>query len=201
MLLFAGCETNGTSKRIIERINEKPSVFAALAPDQKAYVRDGIVFPGDSLETAYIALGIPDTVETRQKEDITVVMWTYSKYYPSGELADFLTAYSRSKNPNLGRFLNIESGSGTISDHVPGADNHPIRKRRGQAHGSETGTYSGIDPGVSIPDIPVYNLYVFIYRGKISDVMIESLDGTVFMWLEEAIEMEEANKLREPQSG
>ena len=179
-VLVAGCESTAISRRI----SENPATFAKLAPDQKAYVRDGIVFPGDSVEMAYMALGEPDSVETRERDDIKVIMWTYKKYYPAGELADFLTEYSRSRNPNLRRILNIEPGSGTISDSVPNAANHHIRTRGGRSHGSGTDTYDGVNAGVSMADLPVYKLYVFYYREKISDVMIESIDGTILSPIE-----------------
>ena len=183
VLLFTGCESN----RIANRINEKPSVFAALAPDQQIYISDGIVFPGDTTEMAYIALGKPTSIETRQKNGDTVEMWTYTKYYPSGELADFLTAYSLTRNPNLHRELNLEIG-----------------KQIGQ--GMNNGGNGAVDTEVSIgndlslPDLPIYNLYVFIYENRVADVKIESIDKTTFMWLEEAIEMEKANKLRDARS-
>ena len=106
-------------------------------------------------------------------------MWTYTKYYPGGELADFLTKYSLTRNPNLHRELNLEIGKATVNPNVPGGPSL-----------SDTEVSEGND--LSLPDLPVYNLYVFIYEGRVSDVKIESIDQTTFMWLEEAIEMETA---------
>ena len=180
-LLFAGCESSGISNRI----NEKSATFAALASDQKEYVSDGIVFPGDTTEMAYIALGKPTSVETKEKDDDTVEMWTYKKYYPSGQLADFLTKYSLTRNPNLHRELNLESGKKLGSGTAGGAGDPTPKVSRGN--------------DLSLPDLPIYNLYVFFYDQKVVDVKIESIDQTTFMWLEEAREMEKANQLKEVQ--
>jgi hypothetical protein len=175
-LLTAGCESSG----IANRINEKSSLFTALEPDQKQYIAEGIVFPGDTTEMAYIALGNPTSIETKQSEGDTVEMWTYSKYYPSGQLAQFLTKYSQGRNPNLLRELNLETGKATVNSNAPGGPSLSV-----------TEVSRGND--LSLPDLPIYNLYVFVYEGKIADVKIESIDKTTFMWLEEAIEMEKAN--------
>ena len=182
VLFFAGCETNGVNNRI----NEKSSTFAALAPDQKAYVADGIVFPGDTTEITYIALGKPTSIETKEKDGDTVEMWTYSKYYPAGQLADFLTTYSKSRNPNLQRSLDhLEIGHANMNVNAPGGP-------------SLSSTESGIEGNhLSLPDLPVYNLYVFFHEEQVVDVKIESIDQTTFMWLEEAIEMEKASMLEE----
>ena len=174
-LLFAGCESSGISNRI----GEKSATFRALSPDQKAYLQDGIVFPGDTTEMAYIALGKPTSIESKEKDGDTVEMWTYRKYYPSGELADFLTRYSRGRNPNLLRELNLEIGKATVNANAPGGP-------------SLFDTDVGEGNDLSLPDLPIYNLYVFIYDGRVADVKIESIDQTTFMWLEEAIAMETA---------
>lgn len=181
LLLTAGCE----SARLSNRIHEKSDTFTALAADQKEYVADGIVFPGDTAEMAYIALGKPTSIETKQKDGDTVEMWAYKRYYPSGQLADFLTKYSLTRNPNLLRSLNLETGKANTSANAPGSSRSL----------SDTETGSGND--LSLPDLPIYNLYVFFYDQKVVDVKIESIDKTTFMWLEEAIEMEKRNQLHE----
>jgi hypothetical protein len=182
VLLSAGCK----STRIANRINEKASVFATLPPDQQIYVTDGIVFPGDTVEMAYIALGNPISVETKEKDGDKVEMWTYTKYYPSGELADFLTEYSLNRNPNLHRSLDhLQVGKETVNVNAP------------RSGGSLSDTDTGEGNPLSIADLPVYNLYVFFYEERVVDVKIESIDNTTFMWLEEAIVMEKANKLEE----
>lgn len=192
VLLTTGCESSG----IANRINEKSALYASLEPDQKAYISDGIVFPGDTAEMAYIALGKPASVDTKQKDDTIVEMWTYKKYYPSGQLADFLTKYSRTRNPNLLRPVNLEGGK-QIGSGTNSGSGSPTGIGSGfGAHGSATGTAGTMQP-LSLPDLPVYNLYVFVHENKIADVKIESIDKTTFMWLEEAIELEKANKLRE----
>ncbi len=178
VLFVAGCETNG----VTNRINEKSSTFAALAPDQKAYIAEGIVFPGDTTEMTYIALGKPTSIETKEKDGDTVEMWTYSKDYPSGQLADFLTTYSKNRNPNLQRSLNhLEIGHKNLNSNAPSGPS---------LSSTDSGT---VGNHLSLPDLPIYNLYVFFYEKNVVDVKIESIDQTTFMWLEEAIEMEKAS--------
>jgi len=182
VLFTAGCESSG----ITNRINEKSSTFVALAPEQKAYIAEGIVFPGDTTEMTYIALGKPTSIETKEKDGDTVEMWTYTKYYPSGQLADFLTRYSKARNPNLLRSLDhLEIGHANMNVNAPGGPS---------LSSTEEGT---VGNPLSLPDLPIYNLYVFFYEENVVDVKIESIDQTTFMWLEEAIEMEKASILEE----
>lgn len=152
VLLFAGCESNNT---IANRISEKSSTFTSLTPEQKSNLEDGMILPGYTADMAYIALGKPSSIATKQRGDITVEMWTYSKFYPSGKLAKILTEYSRARNPNLLRETNTNA-----------------------AHVSSLGTATSRGNELSLPDLPVYNLYVFFHEGKIVDIKLDSLDAT-----------------------
>lgn len=169
-LLFAGCESSGISSRI----TEKSAIFATLTPEQKQKVKDGIIAPGHTKDMAYMTLGAPTTVETKQVDEADVEMWAYKKFYPSGKMADVLTAFSHARNSNLLRDTNTTSGSVTVSDHAPGTN-----PGRSSGVGSATGTVGTMDP-LSLPDIPVYDLYIFFQEGQVVDIKIESLDGTKF---------------------
>ncbi len=170
-LLLAGCESNGVSNRI----QEKSAIFHTLTTEQKKSIEDGIVMPGYTTDMAYMALGKPTSVETKQKDDTKLILWSYKKFYPSGKMADILTAYSRARNPNLLRSNSVESGTITVSDHAPGTN--PAGRSSGT--GAGVGTAGTMDP-LSLPDIPVYNLYVFFQDSQVVDIKIESLDGTKF---------------------
>lgn len=172
-LLLAGCESNG----IANRINEKSAAFATLSPEEKSYIQDGIVFPGYSEDMAYVAFGKPSSIDTKQANGTPVQIWTYKKFYPSGALETMLTDYSRVRNPNLLRSLDIQSGSGTVSDHAP--DSGGANPLRSSGAGSSTGT-AGTMGSLSLPDVPVYNLYVYIVDNKVAEMQLESLDGTKF---------------------
>ena len=171
-LLFTGCESNG----IANRINEKSAVFTSLTPTQKQYLEEGMVYLGDTSDMAYIAFGKPSSIETKQKDGTTVEMWSYKTFYPSGRLEYTLTEYSRARNPHLNRSLDLKSGGSTVSDHAPGAGRSP----GGGGIGSGTGTATGQSASPSLPEIPVYNLYVFFHENIITDIKLESRDGTVF---------------------
>lgn len=173
VLLSAGCGSNG----IANRINEKSAVFASLSAADKQNIEEGMIYPGYTDDMTYIALGKPSSVETKQKDGATVEMWAYKKFYPSGRLEYTLTEYSRANNPNLQRDLGLQSGRANVGDHTP---NPGGSNPGGGGIGSATGTASGGDPGLSLPDIPVYNLYVFFSDNKIVDIKLESLDGTKF---------------------
>ena len=129
----------------------------------------------------YVAFGKPSSVVTKQADGTPVEIWTYKKFYPSGALEAMLTDYSRVRNPNLLRSLDVKSGSGSVSDHVPddpkGASN-PLRAS-GVGTGAGTGT-AGTMGSLSLPDVPVYNLYVYFVEGKVAEMQLESLDGTKF---------------------
>jgi len=169
-VLFVGCESTGISNRI----SEKSTVFAALTSKQKQNIQDGIIAPGYTKEMAYMTLGTPTRVETKQADEAEVEMWAYKKFYPSGKLAEIMTAYSRARNSNLLRETNTQTGSVTVSDHAPG--NNPGRN---SGIGAASGT-AGTMNSLSLPDIPVYDLYIFFQSGQVVDIKIESLDGTTF---------------------
>ena len=163
-LLIAGCESSGISNRI----NEKSTVFASLTAEQKQSVENGIIAPDHTKDMAYMTLGSPTTVEIKQIDGTEVEMWSYKKFYPSGKMAEILTAYSRARNPNLHRSLNLESGKATVNVNAP----------RNNTSLGVTATGQGND--LSLPDIPVYNLYVFFQNDQVVDIKLESLDGTKF---------------------
>ncbi len=163
MLFFAGCETHGISSRI----NENPAVFDALTSEQQRLIKGGFLAPGYTSEMAYLVLGNPTSTETHQHEGAMIEVWIYHKFYPSGECAEILTAYSRARNPNLQRSLNLEIGKATVNVNAPGNN----------ASLGDTSTGSGND--LSLPDLPVYNLYIFLQADEIVEIKLESLDGTV----------------------
>lgn len=171
--LSTGCESNG----IANRINEKSASFAALTSEEKQYIEDGLIFTGYTPDMTYMAVGKPDSIEKKEKDGKAIEMWSYKRFYPSGKLETILTDYSRNRNPNLLRSLGIESGSGTVSDHAPSSGGaNPLAST---GSGSSTGT-AGEMGSLSLPDVPVYNLYVIFLDGKIIDLRLESLDGTSF---------------------
>lgn len=163
-LLFVGCESNG----IANRINERSAVFAALSPEQKQNIENGLVAPGDTQDMTYMALGQPTSIETKQVEENEVEMWVYRRFYPSGKMEAILTRYSRARNPNLQRSLNLETGKATVNVNAPGRSP------------SLSATATGQGNDLSLPDIPVYNLYVFFQGGQVVDIKLDSLDGTKF---------------------
>ncbi len=169
--LSTGCESNG----IANRINEKAAVFATLSPEEQEYIEDGMIFPGFTEDMTYMVIGKPNSVETKMKDGKPVEMWSYKRFYPSNQLGAILTDYSRLRNPNLQRSVDLESGSANVSDHVP--DSGGVHPGRSTGTGSSTGT-AGEMGSLSLPDVPVYNLYVFFSEGKIVDMRLESLDGT-----------------------
>jgi hypothetical protein len=91
-------------------------------------------------------------------------------------MAAILTDYSRARNPNLQRALDIDTGKINVSDHAPGRSTIP---GTGGGIGASAGTAGTMDP-LSLPDIPVYNLYIIFLENQIMDIKIESLDGTKF---------------------
>lgn len=169
VFLTAGCESTG----VTTRIQEKSAVFNALTPAQQQSLQDGMISVGDTPDMAYIALGKPSKTEIKDTAGGKVEMWTYSKYYPSGKMETALTEYSRARNPNLERSLNIEKGV-VVNNNTPGSN--PTGNRK--STGASTGTSSNQGVALSLPDVPVYNLYLFFSEGKIVDVQLESLDGT-----------------------
>ncbi len=140
----------------------------------------GIVslYPGFTPDMTYMAVGEPDSKETKQTKDGKAVeFWTYKKFYPSGHLEAVLTDYSRARNPNLLRSLDIETGDAHTSVHAPVKGYDPSTPNPETTHGSGTGT-AGSMGSLSLPDVPVYNLYIIFLEGKIVDLRMESLDGT-----------------------
>ena len=172
-LLSTGCESNG----IANRIGEKSAAFASLSPEEKQYIEDGLIFTGYTTDMTYMAVGKPNSTETKEKDGKSVEMWSYKRFYPSGRLEAILTEYSRARNPNLLRELDIESGGRTLSDHAPNAGLDPQAPTTTSSHGSGSGT-AGQMNSLSLPDVPVYNLYIIFVEGKIVDLKLESLDGT-----------------------
>tara|TARA_R110002111_G_scaffold26434_1_gene57248 strand:- start:79 stop:642 length:564 start_codon:yes stop_codon:yes gene_type:complete len=170
VLLSTGCESNG----IANRINEKSATFAALSPEEKEYIEDGLIYPGYTKDMTYMAVGKPNSTETIDKDGQNAEMWTYKRFYPSGRLEMILTDYSRARNPNLQRSVDIETGKATVSDHAP-TSGAPTRSS--SSIGGASGT-SGQMNNLSLPDVPVYNLYIIFLEGKIVDLRLESLDGT-----------------------
>jgi len=167
-LLSTGCESNG----IATRISEKSAIFTTLSTEEKESIEDGMIFPGFTTDMTYMAIGKPNSTETSETEGTSVEMWSYKRFYPSGRLEYILTEYSRTRNPNLQRSVDLQTGQANVSDHAPGAN--PTARR---GTGSATGT-QGEMGRLSLPDVPVYNLYVIFADGKIVDLKIESLDGT-----------------------
>lgn len=163
-LLFAGCESNGIS----HRISEKSAVFANLSPEQKQSIENGLVSRGYTPDMTYMALGKPTSIETKQVDENEAEMWVYRRFYPSGEMEEILTGYSRDRNPNLQRSLNLETGKATVNVNAPGSS---------PGLGA-TATGQGND--LSLPDLPVYNLYVFFQGDQVVDIKLDSLDGTSF---------------------
>ncbi len=169
-LLSTGCESNG----IATRINEKSAVFTTLTTEEKEYIEDGMIFPGFTPDMTYMAIGKPNSTETKNKDGTSVEMWSYKRFYPSGRLEYILTEYSRARNPNLQRSVDLQTGQANVSDHAPGRSSNPnVRGGTGSATGTQ-----GEMSRLSLPDVPVYNLYVIFADGKIVDLKIESLDGT-----------------------
>ena len=169
--LSTGCESNG----IANRISEKSSAFAALSADEKKYIEEGLIFPGYTADMTYMVIGKPDSIEAKGKDGKSGEMWSYKRFYPSGRLARMLTDYSRARNPNLLRSVDVQTGRGIVSDHAP--DSGGANPSRSTSVGSGTGT-EGQMSALSLPDVPVYNLYVIFEEGKIVDLKMESLDGT-----------------------
>ncbi len=163
--------TVGCGSSVSSRINEKAAVFSTLSAEEKNNIEEGIALPGYSTDMAYMAFGQPTTTETQKDEEGAVLIWTYKTFYPSGRLEAILTEYSRSRNPNLLRGVDVEVGQATVSDHAPNRTSNPM------AGGNATSTDSRMG-SLDLPDLPVYNLYVFFVDGKIVDLKLESRDGT-----------------------
>jgi hypothetical protein len=169
-LLSTGCESNG----IATRISEKSAVFTTLSTEEKESIEDGMIFPGFTPDMTYMAIGKPNSAETKEKDGASVEMWSYKRFYPSGRLEYILTEYSMARNPNLQRSVDLKTGQANVSDHAPGRSSNPtVRGGTGSASGTE-----GEMGRLSLPDIPVYNLYVIFSEGKIVDLKIASIDGT-----------------------
>ena len=169
--LSTGCESNG----IANRIKEKAAVFASLSAEEKEYIEDGMLFPGFTEDMTYMVIGKPNSKESMDEDGKSFEMWSYKRFYPSNQLGAILTDYSRIRNPNLQRSVDVETGKANVSDHV--SDSGGANPERSSGSGSGTGTDCQMG-SLSLPDVPVYNLYVFFSEGKIVDLRLESLDGT-----------------------
>lgn len=164
IILTAGCETHG----ITQRITEKADIFDSITPEERRTIKAGIIMPGYTSDMVYMAFGHPSSTESSQVDGSKVEMWSYQRFYPSGKMAKILTAYSRARNPNLQRSLNLETGKATVNVNAPGSNT------------SLGATATGQGNDLSLPDLPVYNLYVFFQGDLVVDIKIESLDGTKF---------------------
>ena len=74
-LVFAGCATSPAS-----RINDNPTEFAQLTPQQQQQVRAGQVAVGMDMGAVKLALGDPDAVTNQTTAQGTSQIWHYYSY-------------------------------------------------------------------------------------------------------------------------
>ncbi len=79
-MLLAGCEFDDG---IARRERERPAAYAALHVWQKRFIEQGVVAKGFTPDMVYMAMGNPKIV----KKDGNSELWTYTYYYPPGDLS------------------------------------------------------------------------------------------------------------------
>lgn len=72
--LLAGCASPDA------RIKRSPEVFARLAPEQQALVKEGKVGIGFETDAVLLAVGSPDRKWTRTDADGTSEVWSYTAW-------------------------------------------------------------------------------------------------------------------------
>jgi hypothetical protein len=153
-LLFAGCETGGTSARI----QEKAVVFNNLAPWQQRDIQNGVVGIGFSTDMVYMALGKPSKIVTSANGQDTI--WTYNNYYPSSaQMHATATVSNTSGAGYTGRVDSPNGGSAMTSG--------------GKGLGA-TGTRGTTNTQLDVAELPADTLYVTFRDGQVFQTQLES---------------------------
>lgn len=148
-LLLAGCDaTSG----VTARIQEKSAVYAQLTPEQKKNIEEGAIEYGYTTDMVYMALGKPSKVKEKAAPEGTVLMWTFSNYYPTVAVSQ-LAMNDPSRKYKAGQVsANAPRNETSISSTKP----------------------AGPEPGVdSLADIPSETLYVLFLDGKVFQIKLE----------------------------
>ena len=155
-ILQAGCDaTSGTAARI----QEKSAVFAQLTPEQKKNIEEGAIEYGYTTDMVYMALGKPSKVKEKAAPEGTVLMWTFSNYYPTVAVSQLaLNDPSRKyRAPPLTTNYPREGPGGTVAPSI--SSTKP----------------SGPEPGIdSVGNIPSETLHVLFLDGKVFQIKLES---------------------------
>lgn len=84
-LVLAGCAVPLT---FTERIEAKSAAYAALDDEQKELVEAGGIATGYTSDQVFIAYGKPSKVQQRDTEDGPIIIWTYTRFYPTSAVAE-----------------------------------------------------------------------------------------------------------------
>ena len=154
-LLLAGCDaTSG----VTARIQEKSAAYAQLTPEQKKNIEEGAIEYGYTTDMVYMALGKPSKVKEKAAPEGTVLMWTFSNYYPTVAVTQLaLNDPSRKYKP------------------AQMSSNYPNQGPGGATAASISSTKpAGPEPGVdSLADIPSETLHVLFLDGKVFQIKLE----------------------------
>ncbi|MBL9204392.1 MAG: hypothetical protein JNN01_04860 [Opitutaceae bacterium] len=148
---FSGCESTGVSSRI----QEKSAVFATLTPAEQAAIKEGAIDVGYTADMAYMALGKPTVVETKETSQGKMETWIYKKYYGTrGEMTPMLNGPTQRYQGNVT------------------GPNAPSHGKGSEAPGLGD-TKSGPKTSLDVPDMVSSILYVYLLEGKVFSAEIK----------------------------
>ena len=167
-LFVPGCATDGTTARI----QEKSEVFATLNPWQQKTVRKGDVAVGFTGDMVYMAVGKPNSVQTKETEKGPAELWTYDRFFPPADASLLRTAEVSSEFAS--KFDNFNKTSAPAG---PGAVGSPLLPKNYNPRSTESSFTTGGPQGGTLEpaDLQGYKLYVVFLGGRVVRLALSPL--------------------------
>jgi hypothetical protein len=158
-LLYAGCTSLTPSAQTQKRIQERPSAYNSLKPEQQNDVLGGAIQRGYTSDIVYLTLGQPRKVVS--SADGEKAMWVYTEYYAANSAVTVSF-----NNPNSSHY----------TPGMTGGTAPPARGGEGAAWlaPSSMGTdAAGPVQSLDLPEMKSKTVYVFFFRGRVCEIKLD----------------------------
>ena len=160
VFFLQGCDTSG----VAGRAQEKATVYNALSPAVQKHIKDGSVEVGYTEDMVYIALGKPNSVETKFVGSGPVQVWVYQNMALDTKAGWRGLSY----NSDIGA---VPGGSTSL-----GNSSAPPAPYTGKyaTQINNTVNEDASDASSQVPDLPMGTLYLFFYKGRVFRMNMKS---------------------------